>query len=369
MWVELQINIFMCFLLILTLIHGCYKLNTGKETYKYFLITKSLIIFIMCLECVSVILNGCSFSSYIVIVNKITNVLGFLLTPVIPFLYWLFLTSWLDIRGNFKIIESIFAILVILNGVLSILSYKFNLIFTVLDNGVYERGPLFFSNGCICILIISGCCYIILKEFKFLSTEERWVFSLNLLVPCLLSSIQISKFKVLTIWSSCGIICILTYIFLLNDKSKKDPLTGLLNRQVYYDEINKISKGKYKKLSIINIDIDKFKSINDKYGHAEGDFALIGLSSILLRIFRGCGEVIRIGGDEFLIFLYEDSPSKIQRLMDILLEELDIYNKNMDKEYCIQISYGVKVFNYDDINIKDALVECDRLMYKNKLKK
>ncbi|MEG2538404.1 MAG: GGDEF domain-containing protein [Clostridium sp.] len=355
--------------MLVTLIHGYSKLDTSKEAYKYFLLAKSLIIFIMGLECITVILNGHMYSNYTVTFHKITNVIGFLLTPSIPFLYWAFLTRWLNIEKKYKLLEKIFILLIIINGVLSILSYRFNLIFNVQNNGVYERGPVFLVNTFICLVIILGCAYIILKNFRFLSREEKIVFILNLLIPVLLSVIQINTFKFLTIWSSCSIICILTYAFLLNDKSKKDPLTGLYNKQVYYDEINKALKRQYKYLTIINIDIDKFKSINDNFGHAEGDRALIELSSILYTTFKGIGKALRVGGDEFLVFLYESDPLKVEVIIDDMFQLLDRYNRTQNKPYNINISYGVKVVDSNNVDIHGALIECDKLMYKNKSKK
>ncbi|MEF9952127.1 MAG: GGDEF domain-containing protein [Clostridium sp.] len=369
MWIVLQINICMCFLMLLITIHGYFKLGTTKSIYRIFLLATALIILIMVLECITVVVNGHATSLYTVYLSRVVNILGFALTPVIPYLYWCFLCNWLNGKDIFYKVNKTFWVLLGINGIMSILSFSNKIIFYVDDKGVYQRGELFITNLIICLVILLGCAYLILKNYSRLSIDEKGVFTLNLIIPVVLSAFQIIKINILTIWSSCGIICILTYVFLLNEKSKTDTLTGLYNKEAYYDEIRRISKGKYKKLTIINMDLDKFKSINDRFGHIEGDIALKALSNILNTTFNGIGKIIRYGGDEFWVFFYEDEPLKINTIMDLLLSRIKEYNTQANKSYDINISYGVKICSDNIKDIDDVLIECDKLMYANKKKK
>ncbi len=92
-----------------------------------------------------------------------------------------------------------------------------------------------------------------------------------------------------------------------------DPLTGLYNRrfgETRLAEEIKRAQGSREPLIVLAIDFDRFKHINDKYGHAGGDLALKEFSRRLQRAVRACDVPIRIGGDEFLVIL---SPT-VQRI-------------------------------------------------------
>jgi diguanylate cyclase (GGDEF)-like protein len=80
-----------------------------------------------------------------------------------------------------------------------------------------------------------------------------------------------------------------------------DPLTGLLNRRGIEEEASRMLSVGAKELSIVFLDLDGFKAVNDRLGHAEGDRALQAMAGILLETFRAADAVGRIGGDEFVV--------------------------------------------------------------------
>ena len=79
-----------------------------------------------------------------------------------------------------------------------------------------------------------------------------------------------------------------------------DPLTGLLNRRGIQDQASRLLARRTGG-EIIFLDLDGFKAINDRFGHAEGDNALVTVAGALLETFRAADAVGRIGGDEFLV--------------------------------------------------------------------
>ena len=97
-----------------------------------------------------------------------------------------------------------------------------------------------------------------------------------------------------------------------------DPLTGLYNRRFgetrLQEEIVQAEASK-DPLLLIALDFDRFKEINDKYGHAAGDLALKEFSRRLQRAIRACDVPIRVGGDEFLVILPDCPPDKINAIL------------------------------------------------------
>jgi diguanylate cyclase (GGDEF)-like protein len=105
----------------------------------------------------------------------------------------------------------------------------------------------------------------------------------------------------------------------LYDLSILDPLTGLHNRrfgeQRLAEEVVR-SERNGDPLAVLLFDLDYFKDINDRFGHAAGDAALKEFSRRLKRAIRACDIAVRIGGDEFLIILPECPREKIDTILD-----------------------------------------------------
>jgi diguanylate cyclase (GGDEF)-like protein len=108
----------------------------------------------------------------------------------------------------------------------------------------------------------------------------------------------------------------------LNRISQTDPLTGLLNRrgmdQLLRAELKRSAREE-RPLGIIWIDLDLFKEINDRHGHAIGDAALVVAASVLRSVLREYDAAARWGGDEFLIMIRDADPGLIEQIAERLL--------------------------------------------------
>jgi diguanylate cyclase (GGDEF)-like protein len=159
----------------------------------------------------------------------------------------------------------------------------------------------------------------------------------------------------------------------LRNLSLTDELTGLHNRRgfsIFAQHHLKLARRINKGLWLFYIDIDKFKEINDTFGHQEGDRALLKLSAQLQETFRDSDVVARMGGDEFVVLSIagpeEDSWSMALRLR----ERLDDYNRRGSQPYQLQVSIGLAGSDAKAADaIEQLLASSDRVLYEEKRKK
>jgi len=153
----------------------------------------------------------------------------------------------------------------------------------------------------------------------------------------------------------------------------KDGLTNLYNHQYSFEimnkeikeinEINEINeKDNLKTMSLMMIDIDYFKRVNDTYGHLFGDYVLKILASILTRIIRDNGCVGRFGGEEFIIILPNMGLDRAYELCEEIRIEIEQYE--YDKNLKLTVSIGLN--QYKNQTAIEFIKETDDLLYKAK---
>lgn len=161
----------------------------------------------------------------------------------------------------------------------------------------------------------------------------------------------------------------------LKELSITDQLTSLYNRR-HFDDIfqQEIEKSKrYKKiLSVLLIDIDFFKKLNDTYGHAYGDNALISVSKCVKTICKRPGDfAFRVGGEEFTIIITDESSDCALSLVQLLqkaISSLQIENKNSQISNFLTLSGGlVSQIPVQDDTIDSIMKLADERLYKAKL--
>ncbi|MDO5569233.1 MAG: GGDEF domain-containing protein [bacterium] len=186
---------------------------------------------------------------------------------------------------------------------------------------------------------------------------------ITVLIPIIGSIISIPIESISLLIPSYTLSLISIYIYRSNIELYNDPLTGIYNRKILEDTNFKISK----KTAILFIDIDKFKSINDIYGHDVGDKVLKDVSSILKNTIRDSDYPIRIGGDEFIIICSIKQNKDIAQLVKRINNNIEKYNKQ--SPIPISLSIGEGIYNKKTENINDFIKKIDEKMYAEKKKK
>jgi len=150
-----------------------------------------------------------------------------------------------------------------------------------------------------------------------------------------------------------------------------DPLTGLHNRRQFNDllhyEIGRSERHKHE-FSVLMLDLDDFKDINDSYGHPTGDSALCAIASVLLEHTRNGDLCARVGGDEFAIILTETGPQGAKVVAENVgraLREMAITSVQGNR-FHLTVSIGVSSYPADGITIDTLLEGVDAAMYKAK---
>lgn len=161
------------------------------------------------------------------------------------------------------------------------------------------------------------------------------------------------------------------YEYQLKHLAFHDPLTGLGNRLYYQEQAVKLLQETYKSqkiLGIVLVDLDKFKTINDTYGHLAGDQLLIHVAKQMIKSIPVNTYPYRIGGDEFAIIIVEEKKRNIIAYVERLLENL---NENFffnDSKISITASVGVSFAHEDGSDLGILLNFADKAMYHAKRK-
>ncbi len=158
-----------------------------------------------------------------------------------------------------------------------------------------------------------------------------------------------------------------------------DPMTGINNRRGFYQKYEEAMAAKKPGyITVISVDLDKLKPINDTYGHKEGDFAIKSLSEALAEYVGDNGIYARFGGDEFVALLFSDKKVDNEVINDDNVADViykDISNRLKDKkmlgnkQYDIECSLGAVHVKYSDtLDIEPLISKSDKLLYKMKRK-
>lgn len=153
-------------------------------------------------------------------------------------------------------------------------------------------------------------------------------------------------------------------------QARTDPLTGFNNRRAFFEAANVIHESACRfsrPYSIMMIDIDDFKTVNDEHGHMAGDLVIKDLARSIEKAVRRSDTAGRIGGDEFAAILPETSAQDVKILADRLRKSCADKIKTLEgKKLLFSVSIGIAEHRSDDTAIDQVMSRADNALYQAK---
>lgn len=157
-----------------------------------------------------------------------------------------------------------------------------------------------------------------------------------------------------------------TYQAKLLNQARRDPLTGLLSRFGLRDIVNDLieTRGDGPR-ALLFVDLDRFKPINDRFGHAVGDQVLRSVGHALTRAVRAGDAVARIGGDEFVVAVHAQSLDEVEAVRSRIDEAVRSAEDDFDFDISVSASIGAALVEDED-HFDSLLQRADAAMYRHK---
>lgn len=153
----------------------------------------------------------------------------------------------------------------------------------------------------------------------------------------------------------------------LKSESRRDFLTGLLNRRGFLETAEERIKRFFGTGLILFIDIDHFKAINDRYGHDTGDEVLKAFAKILAGSLRSDDIAARWGGDEFIAMLSTVEAQSLESVSSRILANVESFNAQNPRDWKLGISIGHALLGQDSANDFESLIAvADARMYQSR---
>ena len=243
----------------------------------------------------------------------------------------------------------------VINTLACIISIPTKIVFSFSEDNHFARGPLGYLPYIVNTLYLTYLFYCLFKRRRHQLEEfVMLMYIMATLVICLVMPLfydgPISGWFYLTISSDL----VLYYIYLLQQYTKRDPLTGLLNRQSYNADSDKYQS---RIKSIITMDMDGLKELNDSEGHAAGDLALKTLAECFWKAAERNCRIYRIGGDEYAALLVDCSEEQVKEYIRRVKEEV------AKTSYSCSVGYAMKD---SKTSIEEAYKKADANLYVEK---
>ena len=153
---------------------------------------------------------------------------------------------------------------------------------------------------------------------------------------------------------------------LLQSLANTDGLTGLLNKR-YFDRVLTVLEQHSQPFALFYMDLDRFKPVNDTYGHDVGDKLLKGVAQRLQGCIRSRDYAFRLGGDEFaLLLLGQMEPETCARKMDMICEMVAVPYEIDGNSVSVGASCGYALYPAESVDVQQVRYIADQRMYENK---
>ena len=274
----------------------------------------------------------------------------FSLTPALPIMY----AATLEPYGSHRIKVASDAVLA--HAALELAATPLGLVFSVDATGTYHHGGLY---GLYIAAYLVSMVFLLLEtrrfagDLQYRGRRQPWLIHLMLAGGVVLQMV----FDVRVVWLSVAIGGVLFYVFYTSVTTQVDSLTQLLNRMCYEGSMAALRD----RSLFILIDVDRFKHVNDEYGHTAGDRALEAIGRAIHQVYAKYGMCFRYGGDEFFVILTEDLD-RIEAFNRELCRLLDV--ARLELPYLPTVSIGFAEYDPRRTSKEKVIAAADEMMYR-----
>lgn len=358
-------------ILVIVFIHSYNKLERVFIQYKLFSALIVLNMLLIIIDVLGRVFNGLP-GTLNLFMNIGFNLVLYCVVPVAPSL-WVLYTFHLLFNDEQKIIKIrvVLVVFITVNAALAIISMFTGWYFHVDTNNIYHRGPLFSLHIAYCGLLIAYSFITICINRKYLQRRQFFWILLFFIPQVIGTTLQAVFYGASYNWTGMMISMLIIYFNFQSREMNTDFLTGLNNRMHLQGYIKaKIKNSSDKKtFGAIMVDIDSFKNINDMFGHAVGDQALIDAAQILRDSLRHDDFIARFGGDEFIIIIDIQTIHALEDAVKRINKNVESFNSISQKPYQLSFSLGYDIYDFrQKLKSDEFLNRIDQLMYKNKHK-
>ncbi len=368
------INVFCAFLLIVFAVHS--RIGMGDSTSRrYFAATNYAIVVFLLSDITWFALNN-GLIPQIWWLGTLVNNVYFLSVTVAGYLWFVYLAllakskALAGVRG-----QRLAVIPTLIHLFLCIYNVFDPILFGIDENFNYFRGPLFLTQYAFYYLYLGSISiYALIKAFKpenYIDRTRYLVVAMFPVLPAVSGALQMTFTAIPMNAIAFTLNLTIVYMNELGQQVSQEPLTQLANRKQLMRALDQgiESHGNDGQLYLYMMDLDHFKSINDTYGHTEGDFALASTGVALKRAVSGLHQratVARYAGDEFAIIAYFDSPQEAEDFKQVIKREIQAQNDLMAKDYVLDMSVGYAQYSPDMKGFKAFIEAADAQLYQEK---
>lgn len=358
-----------CVILLFVFAYILKQRTKNNRSTQLYLWTVALIVITQIFEALAWFINH-GILYHFVGLNKAFTFLSYLLSayPVIAFFMYLDTRIFKDFKSS-KRRNTVYALFLMGHSLIVIFNLFFHYLYVIDQEMGYERMPGMYFLMAASISALAIYIYNVRYRIKYADTKVISVFLVFAAIPVLGAFIQLAFYGLPAMWSFFTLLILFTFIVIEREEVLKDPLTGLDTRAPFEKRLKHNIKRK-QAFTLLMIDLNAFKPINDTYGHLEGDEALKIVSNILKRSVKCYDMTCRYGGDEFVMIVESDKEEMGEVISRRILEDMDDFNQKKVKPYAIGLSIGhLFVSDQNEQSELEILEAVDQLMYKEKMNK
>ena len=309
------------------------------------------------LEVITILVDGAPV--HLRCLNILSNYLGFGLSPAVSLCLVYVLDKKQGVRRGFKTAVACEAAYLISLA----LMLPGGMVFSVSEENLYSRGDFFafYVTAYFAALVyLAACTAITVRVFQNRSRVLIYPLIVFLAAETI---IQIILPQLHVTWLCVTLLSVLYFIYCSEMWNQLDALTGLLNQNSY---LNRTAEMSERDKVLVVFDVDNFKQINDRFGHAAGDAALYRVAQTMRSLLRSSDALVRYGGDEFFLLFQSLPRAVLHQKLEVLCCAVRELALPEFPELHLTISVGGV---HGQGRVRDLILQADTALYEAKIKK